>query len=600
MSADGETRAADLGGLSEQVLVLQARLDEVVARLELIERERLPATAGRDRQPAGKGTAPLPAAREEMLPGALLPRIATVCFVLVFALILRTVTDSGLIDIHLGSVIGLGYVIALILWGWRLFATNSRLAPVFPISGLLLLFSIILEAHGRFHTLSTVWAYGLLFVAGGVVTWLGLRYRARFTLCAANLGTGFTGMIIGFPYPVFPMAAVILLAANLGAALAARRDFCPSLRWTTLGLTILFWLLWTFKLSQGGGCEGLTALLIYCRWFFPLLALMLLFYIITGVMSVTAAPEVGFFDGMIPTVSAICAFIAGWAVIGAWSQQRLVLPGLIVVALGIGYQALAAWLAGRRARQGSPGSNSFTLAGVFLVAAGLGVIVDNLAWVLPLWAAGAYVLVRLSEQWNSGGVRLTSYILQVAAVAVAVLSRVFTTGVVSPRLSIIAAAIMAGVSLLHYCWARAHKPPTTQSAFFSWFDQKDVAAVCLLISGLVSGFLFFRLSFQQFLLATGVESDGVFTGGQTVLINLSAIVLMLTAVRRKSIEILLVGVAVALLGGGKVFLYDIFKIKGLPLVLGVFTFGVVAAVGSMVSGRWQSLRGGSRVKQEAA
>lgn len=600
MSADGETRAAELGRLNEQVLVLQARLEEVIQRLELIERERLPATAGRDRQPVAERTGSLPVARQEMLPGALLPRIATVCFVLVFALILRTVTDSGLIDTQLGSVIGLGYVITLILWGWRLFATQSRLAPVFPVSGLLLLFSIILEAHGRFHTLSTVWAYGLLFVAGGVVTWLGLHYRARFTLCAANLGTGFTAMIIGFPYPVFPMAAVILLAANLGAALAARRDFCLSLRWTTLGLTILFWLFWTFKLSLGGVCGGPTALLLYYQWFFPLLALTLLFYIVTGVISVKDTPEVGFFDGMIPTISAICAFIAAWTVVGTWSQQGLVLLGLVVIGLGIGYQVLAAWLAGRRGRQGSPGSNSFTLAGVFLVAAGLGITVDNLAWVLPLWAVGAYILVLFSEQWNSGGVRLTSYILQVAACAVAVLSRVFTTGVVSPRLSIGAAVILAGVSLFHYRWARAHRPPTTHSAFFSWFDRNDLTAVCLLISGLVSGFLLFRLSLQQVLLAGGIELDGIFTGGQTVLINIGAIVLMLTAVRRKSIEILLVGVAVALLGGGKVFLYDIFKIKGVPLVLGVFTFGLVAAVGSVVSGRWQSLRGAARVEQETA
>jgi len=51
-----------------------------------------------------------------------------------------------------------------------------------------------------------------------------------------------------------------------------------------------------------------------------------------------------------------------------------------------------------------------------------------------------------------------------------------------------------------------------------------------------------------------------------------------------------VAVIVALLGMCKVFLLDMFQLKGMPLVLGVFSFSLVAVVGSIVSGRWQAGR----------
>jgi len=37
----------------------------------------------------------------------------------------------------------------------------------------------------------------------------------------------------------------------------------------------------------------------------------------------------------------------------------------------------------------------------------------------------------------------------------------------------------------------------------------------------------------------------------------------------------------------KSFIFDLFGIKGMPLVFSVFSSGVVAAVGSVVSTRWQ-------------
>ena len=38
----------------------------------------------------------------------------------------------------------------------------------------------------------------------------------------------------------------------------------------------------------------------------------------------------------------------------------------------------------------------------------------------------------------------------------------------------------------------------------------------------------------------------------------------------------------------KVFFHDLMSMKGMPLVIGIFSFGTAAAVQSVVLGRWQS------------
>ena len=96
-----------------------------------------------------------------------------------------------------------------------------------------------------------------------------------------------------------------------------------------------------------------------------------------------------------------------------------------------------------------------------------------------------------------------------------------------------------------------------------------------------------RLGLYQVLARTTADFAFMFRGGQTVFINLGAVFLLLVASRRKNNEILSVAIVVGLLGMLKSFIFDLFGIKGMPLVFSVFSSGVVAAVGSVVSTRWQ-------------
>ncbi|OGQ95858.1 MAG: hypothetical protein A2521_01755 [Deltaproteobacteria bacterium RIFOXYD12_FULL_57_12] len=522
-----EQKVADL---ASEIALLHTHLEGLGRRLAALEQAGV--SESRPTRPATLQRSPAP---EDMLnlaeSGAFLPRTAAICFLLVAALILRTITDNGIIDQQLGSLLGLGYAAALISWGWRLYATGNRLAPVFPVSGLLLLFSIILEAHGHFHTLSTMWAYGTLFIAGGSVTYLGLRFRARFTLCVAGLATGLVGLAIDFPYPVFPIPALLILAANLGASIASRRGLCPSLRWTTLLLSLIFWLFWSFKLSIPPVCDEPTAGLLYLAWFFPVLGLYLLFYLISGVINVLHRPQLGFFDGVLPTISATGALLASLTVFGNWHEPRLAWLGIITILTGLVLLALAAWLARRHPKEGR-GCNCFSFAGIILVAAGLAIAVKNLLWVLPVWAAAGYGLARLSARWQNGGVRVTSYLLQAATCLVAVLSGAITTVNNSSAPALLAAGCLTIISLLHYQWCRNNQPIAVQSAYFSWLDRQDLSAVVLLLAALVSGFCFFRLGLHAILSRTSADLEAAFKGGQTVLVNGGAILLLLTALRR--------------------------------------------------------------------
>jgi len=130
-------------------------------------------------------------------------------------------------------------------------------------------------------------------------------------------------------------------------------------------------------------------------------------------------------------------------------------------------------------------------------------------------------------------------------------------------------------------------PPGINSAFFSWLDKKDFSAGVLLLAGLLSGFFLLRLGLYQVLVRVSTDFDFMFRGGQTVFINLGAVFLLLVASRKKNVEILTVAIVVGLLGMVKSFVFDLFGIKGMPLVLSVFSSGIVAAVGSVISTRWQ-------------
>jgi hypothetical protein len=378
-------------------------------------------------------------------------------------------------------------------------------------------------------------------------------------------------MSIDFPYPLYPMLALLLFGGCVAAYIASRARLCPSLRWTTLGLIFGFWLFWSFKLNVPAVCDEPTADLLHLAWFFPFLFLFWAFYTVTNMHRMaTDNEELGFFDSLLPTVSGVGAFLAAWAVTVPWYQNTVWL-GLVGVLVALFHFGAGRWLASRN-EDGAIGATTYSFAGVLLLSLGAAAIFSNLLWAVPVLSVAAYLLARVANRWQSGGMRCTSYLFQLAAGLVALASGIVAADIASPLVGGLVIGTLMTMSFLQYRWCRSHAPPAMHSAFFSWLDRKDFSAVILLLTGLAR---------------TTADFEYMFRGGQTVFINLGAVFLLLAASSRKNNEILTVAIVVGLLGMLKSFVFDLFGIKGMPLVFSVFSSGVVAAVGSVVSTRWQ-------------
>jgi hypothetical protein len=63
------------------------------------------------------------------------------------------------------------------------------------------------------------------------------------------------------------------------------------------------------------------------------------------------------------------------------------------------------------------------------------------------------------------------------------------------------------------------------------------------------------------------------------------VVLLLASMRKRDSEVRNVGALITVIAVGKVLL-DVVDLKGYPLLISLFSFGVTATVASVVLGRW--------------
>lgn len=591
---------------------LEKREKELATRIQTLERqlERLSARMGEEDT---GGTAPTPTTgsvapqkkeyqskddtdiSEEVLSWAsrtsLLPRLATLCFLLVTALILRTITDSGVINKLIGSGVGMGYAAILMAAGWYFYSRQSPLAPIFAACGAILMSTIVVETHTHFNSLQLVPAYLTLMATGIGMALISRQFNAFTPISVGILGMCFAGAAIDYPRPFFPYLSLVLYTANLLGYCAARLKRCSWLRWSAFIVTMVMLQLWGIQiiaaLRKGEGTPPELAL----AWFLPVMAVFAATYPILALYGIIrrGTEKVSRFDLAIPTLSITWTFSSAlYVVSGQGGSTRLL--GATGVVAAISHLAVSFWLA-RRGIAGTPGAGAFTLACGALLALALPAATGMFTLTLPIISLVAIFMAVISRAWDSGTVRATTYVFHLYCGIALVFSLKGDGQAAMDIVNILPAGLLACIILYQYQWCRRY-PPDPENSFFARFDRNDRSAVLLLLAGLISGFYMIRIGiFQTLQMMPGAEQRETFRCGQSVLINGAAIALILFAYWRRDKELRNVAILVTVVGAIKVFLYDLLGTHGLPLVCSVFSFGMAAAVESVALGKWQKTPG---------
>jgi hypothetical protein len=519
---------------------------------------------------------------------SLLPRLATICFLLVFALILRTITDSGIVNKLVGSGLGMSYAAILMMVGWYSYSRQSPLAPVFATWGAILMSTIVVETHVHFDTLPLIPAYLTLIATGIFMALISHRFNAFVPISVGTLGMCFAGTAIDYPNPFFPYLSLILFSANVLACLAGRMKRCGWLRWSVLLVTIFMLQLWGVRLGNALKRGEIPPPELAYAWFLPIVAVLAGTYYVFALCGISRkAEKIDRFDAALPTINSLWAFCMALYVVSAGGGDTRLL-GILGALIAVSFLGISHWLA-QRSEEGAPGAGAFTFASGVLLALALPYATGTLLFSLPIISGvGIFVAVVLSS-WGSGTVRLVTYLFQIycsSALAVVLAGNAPTMGAVKIAATLLPAGLLALIMLYHYQWCRRW-PPSAGSSFFGRFDRHDRSAVFLLLAGLVSGFFMMRCVIYHALhFVYGAVSPAAFQCSQSVLINTAAIFLIVLAYLRRDEEVRNVAILVTVIGGIKVFVFDLFGTHGLPLVFSVFSFGQAALVESVVLGKW--------------
>jgi hypothetical protein len=400
------------------------------------------------------------------------------------------------------------------------------------------------------------------------------------------LGMCFAGAAIDYPHPFFPYLSLVLLTANVLGYFAAQLKRCSWLRWSVLAVTMVMLQLWGVRLGLLLG-KGETILPeLAPDWYLPVLAVFFLTLAGLSLLGIVNAGsrKISRFDFSVPTLNVIWAFTLARHVAEA-GQLNVRLLGAIGLLAAVGHLVLAFWCA-RRAVDGTPGTNTFALSGSVLFILALPAASGAFVLSLPVVSAAAIALAVMSRVWGDGSVRGTSYLMHIYACAALMFALRGEGPAAGSIVNVLPAGLLASMIIYQYNWCR-NWPPPPSSALFKSVDPHDRSAVALLLAGLVCAFLLVKTGlYQAIKLLAAADQRDAFRCSQSVIINCSVIGLIVFAYVRRNREIRNVAIFVTLIGGIKVFLYDLLGTHGMPLVFSIFSFGLAAAVESLALGKW--------------
>ena len=589
--ATPESMGSQLTSLNKSITAINQQLDKLTARVATLEDIPSVATAVKQRT---DGPPPQILMDEEGFwswigTSTVLPRIAAICFLMVIALMLRVLTDSGVMNLQFGSFIGITYALGLIILGGRMLAKNNRLAPVFPVCGAFLLFSVVLESQAHFASISATTGYLMLGMSLLLLSTIGVRHNFPGLTSIGLIGGSFAATAIDFPNPCFPALLLLLLTANIAATVAAAKQPDSGWsRWLLYIVTAMIWILWTSKLKVPLLRQETVPEILSLVWFLPTAFIYSITFMVAPALAMERNRWPSIFDLFVPTANVFLIFGSAWGVIAAWNQQKIPMLGIVGFTIAAIHLAIAYRMYRRENHNG--GICSFTCAGGILLAMILPALTGSLLIALPVWSVMAYVLARMSGVCEIGGIRLLSYLMQASACLLGGLSGMFIIDGPHRGTAMIVTAIIAVISGLQFRWSQ-NNPVVCSAGIFPTLDPNNRSGTILLITSLLSTYYSLQIGTALLLTTMGIEaSPDALSSSRSLLINIGAIILMVDGLRRKNSDLIIAAVVVTFLGAIKVFGHDLFNDHGLARVISIFSFGLVAAVGSVVMSKWQQFR----------
>lgn len=595
MNKEQETVENRVDLLAAEVALLRQRVDQLTAKVEG-SAAIAPVTAR-----GGVVTTPQSAVQETGLPdipsfegmsSQILSQVSTASFLLVIALILRTVTDYGLINKQLGAYVGIGYALILLGIGWQRYAKGSSLAPIFTICGSLLMFLVVTETNlnPKFKLLPLLPAHVLLIMTAAATAAMTNRFRARIPFGVGTIGVAISAIMLTFheTSPDFRFLIVTLLVTNLLGHFTVRLEKVVMIRWLLCGLTIFAGGWWTFRLVLPVLSEPATAAIARSQlpWYLVGIGLFGFTYLVIAAWEILSRKneKIDFYYLALPTLTVLWSFgCAQYVTTVLDSYNYLVnLLGLAISAFHLG----VVWMLATRMTDSRAGLGAICNAGAIILALSLPTVAGSGLYALPVLSLAAYALIFFSGIWQSGGARLTSYLLQTHAVVYLAVS-LATHQETETVITVGACLIISAVAYLHYHWARQN-PPATDIRYFGRFDKKDHSAALLLLLALTCGF-FAVHGVSVFIV--GASNTSALTAIQSVIINATAAGLVLWGFMARDPEKRNLAILIILMGGFKVMFNDMPTTKGFPLVASVLSFGVATAVLSIFMSRWQKRMG---------
>jgi len=515
----------------------------------------------------------------------ILSRVATTSFIVAVAVALRTASDSGVVDLQIGSFIGMLYALGLLIYGWFAYKEGSIQAPVYTLWGTLIMCSVVVEAHRVFATVPTEVAYLAMALTGLVGTIISRMHHVALPVFVGTLGMSFGSFALDYPSPVFPYLVIIMGLANIFATYATRLLRASWLRWLLLILTLFMIQIWDLKLNIYLSKLAPENLEFSVQGLMPSIGFLGLVFFGISLLGVLGKVQekISKFDIVMPVLNVCWIFLAAKYAINQGLTTATTF-GWVAMVAAIAHLAIAWWLA-HRAEEGNVGTTSFAIAGGLLLAFSAPMAIGHAVIASALVALLAIAMAWLSKRRSNTGLRLASYLLQFYACSALVYLLWSTDGTRPSVVGAISSGLLATIAFVHYFWSRRNPPVAGESILHS-LNKNDRVAGLLLIAALFSGFFTMRVGLYQTLDFLHAATRSNFDGAQSVLINVTAIVVLWMSLLRHNKELRNVAVLLIVIGAGKVFLMDMVSIKGMPLMAGVFTFGLVAAFASFVLGRW--------------